>query len=120
MIRQTWQTGGSYGIYNVENSMDNRQYDRSSLEGAAVLFQRLFCDMGWEYGTPERSERELVRQHKDMIPGFDLSQRTVSLEQAERNYDRLDQAERDKDSAPMECMLAMLRMFDGLRIYRLR
>lgn len=77
-------------------------------------------DMGWEYGTPERSERELARQHKDMIPGFDLSQRTVSLEQAERNYDRLDQAERDKDSAPMECMLAMLRMFDGLRIYRLK
>lgn len=87
------------GYTMLKNSMGNRQYDRSSLEGTAVLFQRLFCDMGREYGTPERSERELVRQHKDMIPGFDLSQRTVSLEQAERNYDRLDQAERDKDSA---------------------
>ena len=77
-------------------------------------------DMGWEYGTPEKAQRELVRQHKDMIPDFDLDQSEVSLEQAERNYNRLDKAEQDKDTAPMDCMLAMLRMFDGLRIYRLK
>ena len=77
-------------------------------------------DMGWEYGNPERAQRELVRQHKDMIPDFDLDQSEVSLEQARRNYERLDKAEQDKDTAPMDCMLAMLRMFDGLRIYRLR
>lgn len=77
-------------------------------------------DMGWEYGDPEKEKRELVRQHKDMIPDFDLDQSEVSLEQAKRNYERLDNAERDKDTAPMDCMLAMLRMFDGLRIYRLR
>lgn len=77
-------------------------------------------DMGWKYGTPEKEQRELVRQHKDMIPGFDLDQSEVSLEQAELNYNRLDKAEQDKDTAPMDCMLAMLRMFDGLRIYRLR
>lgn len=44
----------------------------------------------------------------------------MTPEQAEANYLRLDQGERDKDTAPMECMLAMLRMFDGLRIYRLQ
>ena len=27
--------------------------------------------------------------------------------------------EQDKDTQPMECMLAMLKMFDGIRIYRL-
>lgn len=74
-------------------------------------------DMGWTYGTPERARREQVRQHKDMIPGW--TGETVTPELAGQNYDRLDKAEQDKDTEPMECMLAMLRMFDGLRIYRL-
>lgn len=76
-------------------------------------------DMGWEYGEPEKSERDLLRCHKDMIPEFDISQGTVTDEQAKANYIRLDKAEKNKDTEPMECMLAMLRMFDGLRIYRL-
>ena len=73
-------------------------------------------DMGWTYGNPEKDERDLERKHRDMIPdfmGFD-----VSDEAAEENYKRLDKAEQDKDTEPMECMLAMLKMFDGLRIYR--
>ena len=41
------------------------------------------------------------------------------MELAEKNYYRLNQDEQLKDTEPMECMLAMLRMFDGLRIYRL-
>lgn len=77
-------------------------------------------DMGWEYGTPEKSERELVRQHEDLIPDFNVCQGIVTEEQARENYDRLDKAEQEKDTDPMECMLAMLKMFDGLRIYRLR
>ena len=76
-------------------------------------------DMGWDYGEPKKEERELVRKHIDMIPGFDLKQKKVSVEQAEENYRRLDKEEQDKDKDPMECMLALLRMFDGLRIYRL-
>lgn len=75
-------------------------------------------DMGWTYGEPERAQRELVRQHGDMIPGW--TGETVEEEQARQNYDRLDKAEQDKDTEPMKCMLAMLRMFDGLRIYRLK
>lgn len=75
-------------------------------------------DMGWTYGTPEKAQRDLLRQHKDMIPQFD-GQFEVSEEAAKANYQRLDKAEQDKDTDPMECMLALLRMFDGLRIYRL-
>ena len=75
-------------------------------------------DMGWTYGEPDRAQREQVRQHKDMIPGW--TGETVPEELARQNYDRLDRAEQDKDTEPMECMLAMLRMFDGLRIYRLK
>lgn len=41
------------------------------------------------------------------------------LAKRQANYERLDKAEQDKDTDPMECMVAMLKMFDGLRIYRL-
>ena len=75
-------------------------------------------DMGWKYGNPaDSNKRELTREHKDMIPEFKGSD--VSAEAAKRNYERLDKAEQDKDTDPMECMLAMLKMFNGLRIYRL-
>ena len=76
-------------------------------------------DMGWSYGEPEKSERELVRLHKDMIPGAELAGKVVSQEAAEKNYHRLDKVEQDKDVEPMECMLAMMKLFDGVRIYRL-
>lgn len=76
-------------------------------------------DMGWSYGEPDKQERELVRLHKDMIPGFASDCGKVSREAAAKNYARLDKEEQDKDIAPMECMLAMLKLFDGVRIYRL-
>ena len=76
-------------------------------------------DMGWKYGNPtSKDERELYRIHKDMIPnGYDIID--VSLEDAEINYNRLEKKEQDKDTEPMECMLALLKLYDGLRIYRL-
>ena len=76
------------------------------------------CDMGWIYGNPERADRDFQRQHIDMIPGFE-GQFKVTLEAAKENYKRLDKEEQDKDMDPMDCMLAMLRMYDGIRIYRL-
>lgn len=75
-------------------------------------------DMGWTYGNPEESERELLRQHKSMIPGAD-GMIDVKKTDAEDNYNRLDMAEQDKDTDAMECMLALLKMYDGLRVYRL-
>ena len=74
-------------------------------------------DMGWTYGTPEKSKRDFERRHWDMIPGFSGFQ--VSDEAAERNYERLDKETQDKDTEPMECMMVMLKMFCSLRIYRL-
>lgn len=74
-------------------------------------------DMGWTYGNPEKDKRDFERKHWDMIPDF--SGFDVSDEAAEQNYERLDKATQDKDTEPMECMLAMLKMFDGLRIYRI-
>ena len=77
-------------------------------------------DMGWTYGEPVKAERDFLRQHKDMIEGYDCSgQPDVSENVAQANYERLDKAEQDKDTDPMECMLTMLKLFDGLRIYRL-
>ncbi len=76
-------------------------------------------DMGWRYGMPKREDRDRLREHKDMIPGFDPLRSAVPGERAKENYHRLEKAEQDKDTEPMECMLAMLKMFDGLRIYRL-
>ena len=75
-------------------------------------------DMGWTYGTPEVNKRDFERKHWDMMPdfkGFDVSE-----EKAAENYHRLDKEEQDKDLEPMECMIAMLKMFDGLRIYRFK
>lgn len=79
-------------------------------------------DMGWSYGEfgGRDPRRELVRQHMDMIPGLDPAVCEISAAQAEENYLRIGKAEQEKDTEPMECMLAMLRVFDGLRIYRLR
>lgn len=75
-------------------------------------------DMGWIYGNPDPQDRDFMRQHKDMIPDSDgLTE--VTAEDAMANYERLDKAEQDKDTEPMECMLALLKMYDGLRIYRL-
>lgn len=75
-------------------------------------------DMGWKYGTPNKSERDLVRKHMDMIPEIENCN-VVSFEMAKKNYGRLSKAEQDKDTEAMECMLALLKMYDGLRIYRL-
>ncbi len=76
-------------------------------------------DMGWTYGTPEKSRREFERRHKDMMPG--LTGFEVPFDAAAKHYDDgLDAETQNKDTDPMECMLVMLRLYDGLRIYRLK
>ena len=73
-------------------------------------------DMGWTYGTLDKGKREQERRHEDMIPDFTGFE--VTEEIAKKNYARLDKATQDLDKEPMECMLSMLKLFDGLRIYR--
>lgn len=114
------------GCFYTDQSVDFEMVEQFSEEDLLTIGQlehqrwlQEHYDMGWEYGEPERDQRELMRQHKDMLPEFDFKQEIVTVEQARENYKRLNKEEQDKDTKPMECMLAMLKMFDGLRIYRL-
>lgn len=112
------------GCFYTDKSVDFEQVDRFSGEELEIIgkmeHQRWLqehYDMGWTYGKPEGDKRDFERRHRDMIPGF--LGFDVSDEAAEQNYERLDKATQDKDTDPMECMLAMLKIFDGLRIYRI-
>ncbi|MCR4720650.1 MAG: hypothetical protein K5655_02895 [Lachnospiraceae bacterium] len=54
-----------------------------------------------------------------MMPG--LTGFEVPFEAAAKHYDDgLDAETQNKDTDPMECMLVMLRLYDGLRIYRIK
>lgn len=61
--------------------------------------------------------RELYRLHPDMPVGFNGEAADEAV--IRKNFERLSKAEQDKDTDPMNCMLAMLRVFDGLRIYKM-
>lgn len=84
-------------------------------------------EMGWKYGEidknlqkqEQKNIRENERIHPDMVPNFDYSENELTDEIVIKNYNRLSKEEQDKDTRPMECMLCMLKMFDGLRIYRI-
>ena len=77
-------------------------------------------EMGWTYGEPkDKNERENKRIHKDMIPNYDYKGSLFEKDVLD-NYNRLDKEEQDKDTEPMKYLLLMLKMFDGLRIYRFR
>ncbi len=78
------------------------------------------CEMGWRHGEPKSiDQREMERIHPDMMPEDWMEDGKITKEAAYRNYQRLDQAEKDKDTEPMNAMLKLLKLFDGLRIYRL-
>lgn len=95
---------------------------------AGVLNGMWSCVDEWkkdkETGSIEKflsdKKRDFLRQHKYMIKDYDYeNQLDISEEAVKKNYDRLGKAEQDKDTNPMECVLVMLKLFDGLRIYRL-
>ncbi len=95
---------------------------------AGVLNGMWSCVDEWkkdkETGSIEKflsdKKRNFLRQHKYMIQDYDYeNQLDISEETVKKNYDRLGKAEQDKDTNPMECVLVMLKLFDGLRIYRL-
>ncbi len=71
--------------------------------------------MGWQYGSEYISspqpgqpakkdsiQRELIRHHSDLV-----------------DYADLPQEEQEKDIAPMEKMLELIKQYDGLTIYRM-
>lgn len=113
------------GCFYTDKPVNFENVETFSEEELAVIavlehgrWLREHYEMGWKYGSVSKEERELLRQHKDMIPRAD-GEFEVSDEAAEANYKRLDKATQDKDTDPMECMLVMLKLFDGLRMYRL-
>ena len=56
--------------------------------------------------------REQMRRHKHTMDG------NPTVEEIRQHYDQLEEADQGKDWKPMECMLSLLRKYDGLRIYR--
>lgn len=77
--------------------------------------------MGWGYGKIEdKSQRENLRLHKLMmdIPA-EADENTVG-ELILKHYHELPIDEQDKDTAPMNLMLKLLKEFEGLRIYRFK
>lgn len=77
-------------------------------------------EMGWKHGEPSsKDERENERLHPDMVPEELLEGGRLTDEAVRANYERLDKAEQDKDIEPMNAMLKILKLFDGLRIYSL-
>lgn len=92
----------------------------SKIEAAFLSDKKRVQELQKDFGTLEKEERDFLRQHKYMIKDYDYeNQLDISEEAVKKNYDRLGIAEQDKDTNPMECMLVMLKLFDGLRIYRL-
>lgn len=74
-----------------------------------------------------KDERELSRVHYDMVDDALIKEgETISkildedrfAELATDNYKRLGKAEQDKDTEPLNAMLSLLKLYDGLRIYR--
>lgn len=115
------------GCFYTDKAVDFEQveeFDFGELETIGELehwrWLQEHYNMGWVYGEPKKEEREKLRQHKDMIPDFAEGQFEVPFEAAKANYKNLHKTEKEKDKDPMECMLAMLKMFDGIRIYRLK
>jgi len=76
-------------------------------------------DMGWSYSTAySKDERERKRAHPDMIPG-EMIKDGLTSEKAKEHYNMLSKATQDKDVEPMNVLLIILRILDGVRIYRL-
>ena len=87
--------------------------------------------MGWVYTKDtnmKKDERELLRVHYDMVEDALVKEGEAITEIldddnrfkeiAEANYKRLEKEEQDKDIEPLNAMLSLLKLYDGLRIYR--
>ena len=86
---------------------------------------REHIDMGWkawphkEGEKLDSAERENRRVHPDMIDDALLVNGELTEDAARLHYKMLDKKEQDKDTEPMNAMIALLGMFDGVRVYRL-
>lgn len=131
------------GCFYTDKSVDYEFIDgftEDELEKIGKLehlrWLREHYEMGWEFNpvappsrdasSEEKSkyklDRELYRKHYDMIDFTKIpftEEGVITQEMAEANYNRLGKSEQDKDKDPMECMATLLKIYDGVRIYRL-
>lgn len=72
-------------------------------------------EMGWRFGDDYNSkeEREQRRIHKLMMDEM------LTKESVLKHYEELPTEEQNKDTAPMNSKLKLLKQYEGLRIYRL-
>ena len=76
--------------------------------------------MGWKYKEKKDiKNRDLERCHSDMIPAHMLEDGELTHEAAEKHYHMLAKEEQDKDIEPMNAMIELMNIFDGIRIYKL-
>lgn len=79
--------------------------------------------MGWNYDTAYQDYDKLRKcgiQEEDLKSfSKDLRELTRTHVLMIEDYDDLDDAEQDKDTHPMNCMLKLIEQYDGLRIYRI-
>jgi len=80
---------------------------------------REHLEMGWKHGNLSGDERERQRRHRDMIDDSFLHNGKLLPEAARLHYKMLDKQEQDKDVQPMNAMLSLLNIYDGVRLYRL-
>ena len=84
---------------------------------------REHISMGWKYGeayemlTDDPAERKVLREqfrmHKLAMDG-DPTEKEIK-----KHYDGLSEYDKGKDWLPFNNMLALIKLFDGLRIYKL-
>ena len=79
--------------------------------------------MGWQYGdkyeevgkdaADKSCIRELTRTHKLMLENDDYSEESIK-----RHYDSLEDSEKEKDTEPMNKLITILSMLDGVKFYK--
>lgn len=118
----------------VDFEMVQKFSDRQTAVFAPLEHQRWIREhheMGWSYGElyekvdlPDELDkeaqrkrrkdyREQTRMHKLAMDG-NPTDREIRI-----HYDRLSADDQDKDAEPFNCMLKLIKQYDGLRIYKL-
>ncbi len=115
--------------FYTDRPVDYKMVTRFTKEQAAIFapleherWVREHQAMGWTYGTlyedlkmpdKKRELREQMRCHKLAMDG------ELSNEDIYEHYLSLSEKDKGKDWKPFNCMLRLLKKFDGLRIYSL-
>lgn len=114
------------GAFYTDREVDFDELTAFSVEQCLVIgpleherWLKEHIDMGWKRGNADSGERELKRIHKDMLDDSLLVNGELTPEAASLHYKMLDMTERDKDVEPMNAMLELLKIYDGVRIYSL-